>query len=60
MGRVKIENCMMAGPGQMPPIPQPHPKHAAPKMSLQSITLKSGLNNYLPNIDFFLCANIYT
>lgn len=52
--RVKTENCIMAGPGQRPPIPHPSPKQKAPSISLQSITALVGLNNLFPKIDIFL------
>lgn len=52
--RVKIENCMIAGPGQRPPMPHPNPKDIAPNTSFLSTVLLLGLNSYLPINDFCL------
>ena len=53
-GRVKIDSCIIAGPGHRPAIPQPRPKQKAPVISFQSIVLFSGLKRCLPRYDYFL------
>lgn len=53
-GRVKIENCIKAGPGQRPPIPHPKPKQAAPVINLQSIVVLFGLKSVCPKYEIFL------
>ena len=50
---MKIGNCIIVGPGHNPPIPQPSPKHAAPKTNFQSIKVIWGLNNFYPKIGLF-------
>lgn len=56
---VKMGVCMIPGPGQSPPMPQPNPKHTEPPISLISMTLLLGLKSFSPNKGSFMTLIMY-
>lgn len=54
IGIFQTEIIMIAGPGQIPPIPQPKPKQALPRINGISIVVLFGSNSYPPKKGCFL------